>query len=264
MRPDKNERGWGQFSLLVLWLLVSHATSARGDFDPRAVFDGQCSACHTVGQGDSVGPDLAGVTDRRDRDWLVAFVRSSQAMIASGDLVAGDLFEQYGRQKMPDHDYTAEEIGEILAYIEAGGPGTGPVLRLAEEAVPAEIEKGRLLFLGQHTERAGAACASCHTLSETRSSGRFLGGSLVGVYSRYRDTELARSLEGVRDLPALASAGHEPLTADQSFYMRAFLRSVDERGGVDDPGLQKAYPFLGFSGGLILITACGTLRRGRS
>lgn len=30
-----------------------------------------CPACHTLGAGSLVGPDLRGVTERRDRDWLV-------------------------------------------------------------------------------------------------------------------------------------------------------------------------------------------------
>src|SRR5207245_11332551 len=37
-------------------------------------FQSQCSVCHTVGQGDKMGPDLAGVTARRDRVWLARYI----------------------------------------------------------------------------------------------------------------------------------------------------------------------------------------------
>src|SRR3989475_739547 len=35
------------------------------------VFQSRCSACHTVGKGDTVGPDPAGVTTRRERSWQI-------------------------------------------------------------------------------------------------------------------------------------------------------------------------------------------------
>ncbi|MDP2702657.1 MAG: c-type cytochrome [Candidatus Rokubacteria bacterium] len=40
----------------------------------QALFHEECVACHTIGQGDRVGPDLAGVTARRDRAWLEAWI----------------------------------------------------------------------------------------------------------------------------------------------------------------------------------------------
>ena len=35
------------------------------------IFQQQCAACHTIGGGTLVGPDLQDVTSRRDREWLV-------------------------------------------------------------------------------------------------------------------------------------------------------------------------------------------------
>lgn len=39
------------------------------------IFRQKCSACHTIGEGDKpTGPDLAGVMERRDRQWLTSFI----------------------------------------------------------------------------------------------------------------------------------------------------------------------------------------------
>ena len=53
-----------------------------------------CAACHTIGKGKLIGPDLKGVTERHERDWLYSFIRSSQTMIKNGDEVAVKLFEE--------------------------------------------------------------------------------------------------------------------------------------------------------------------------
>src|SRR5437870_2762030 len=52
------------------------------------VFQSRCSACHTVGKGDTVGPDLAGVTTRRERSWLVRYLRAPDQMLAEKDPIA--------------------------------------------------------------------------------------------------------------------------------------------------------------------------------
>ena len=38
------------------------------------IFATHCSACHTIGQGDRIGPDLLGVTQHRDQAWLKHFI----------------------------------------------------------------------------------------------------------------------------------------------------------------------------------------------
>ncbi len=52
-------------------------------FDPgRHLFNLRCSACHTIGQGDAVGPDLLGVTNRRQRAWLERYLAQPEKMLA--------------------------------------------------------------------------------------------------------------------------------------------------------------------------------------
>src|SRR5437762_3205955 len=77
----------GIVSALGLALLALSAVPAfAADFtEPANTFKKICSACHTFGKGIKVGPDLKGVTERRQRSWLLKFVRSSQTVIQSGD-----------------------------------------------------------------------------------------------------------------------------------------------------------------------------------
>jgi mono/diheme cytochrome c family protein len=231
---------WQRSVSVLTFLLLSAmgAAFAEGELDAAAVFNSRCAACHTVGGGDDVGPDLKGVTERRDRSWLVPFIQSSQAVVGAGDPTALELFERYGRQKMPDHPYTADQIGEILDYIEAGGPASEPRIRLAASATPEEVRAGRVHFFGRSSE--GASCASCHSVGgEGRSAGLYLGGSLAGTFSRYGDVELARALARSRGICRRA------LEPEESFLVRAYLRHLDESGG-DVRGPARHFPALSF------------------
>lgn len=95
-----------------------------------------CSACHQIGKGRLVGPDLKGVTERRDREWLIRFIRNSQEVIQSGDAYAVKLFEEYNKIPMPPNNLTDEEINAILDYIENYDPEKAAAAAAA--AAPAQ------------------------------------------------------------------------------------------------------------------------------
>jgi protein SCO1/2 len=83
------------------------------------LFQSRCSACHTIGKGDVIGPDLAGVTTRRDRDWLVRYLRAPDQMLAEQDPIAVDLLAKYKNVPMPNLRLSDGEIATVLAYLEA-------------------------------------------------------------------------------------------------------------------------------------------------
>ena len=87
----------------------------------EGIFQQKCSACHTVGGGRTVGPDLAGVTSRRDHAWLVRIITAPGALFDSGDPVAKKLLEEFRGIRMPDLKIPAEEADAILAYLAAAG-----------------------------------------------------------------------------------------------------------------------------------------------
>ncbi len=80
------------------------------------IFQSKCSACHTMGQGKLVGPDLAGVLERRDREWVVKFIRNSQELVQSGDEQAVAVFNEF-KIPMPPQDLTDQEMHDLLAFL---------------------------------------------------------------------------------------------------------------------------------------------------
>jgi len=91
-----------------------------------------CAACHTIGGGTKIGPDLAGVTARRDRDWLQHFIRTPGAMNAAGDPIAVALRNEYQEARMPNLDLSEADTAAVIDYIEEQSRKT---LRLQPGAV---------------------------------------------------------------------------------------------------------------------------------
>src|SRR2546427_9154174 len=81
-------------------------------------FQSRCGACHTIGNGDRVGPDLAGVTKRRDRAWLRRYLAEPDRMRAEGDPIATALFAKYNNVPMPNLRLSGIEVAGLLSYLE--------------------------------------------------------------------------------------------------------------------------------------------------
>src|SRR5206468_9347291 len=88
-------------------------------------FQRQWSVCHTIGQGDKMGPDLAGVTARRDRAWLTRYITAPDKMLADGDPIAVTLFEKYQYARMPNLRLSSDEVAAVLSYVDARGGARG-------------------------------------------------------------------------------------------------------------------------------------------
>jgi nitrite reductase (NO-forming) len=89
--------------------------------DPEALqaksnFESKCVACHAIagGEGKKIGPDLLGVTQRRDEQWIARFLKSPESMFAS-DPTAKALLEKY-KVPMPNQNLSEAEIRGYLKY----------------------------------------------------------------------------------------------------------------------------------------------------
>lgn len=126
-------RGLIVFSLFILSFLFSFSTQAQSA-KAEANF-AQCKACHTIGGGKLVGPDLKGITEKMDEAWLIKFIQNSQAMVKAGDPEAVKIFEEYHKIPMPAHNLTDEQVKDILLYIKNGGKVAG-ASEMVEETAP--------------------------------------------------------------------------------------------------------------------------------
>ncbi|MCC6722569.1 MAG: c-type cytochrome [Bacteroidia bacterium] len=80
-------------------------------------FKQTCAACHTVGGGKLVGPDLKNTNQRHSEEWLIKFIKSSQTVVKSGDKYADSIFNAFGKTIMPDQALDDSKIKDIIAYI---------------------------------------------------------------------------------------------------------------------------------------------------
>ncbi|NIM49782.1 MAG: c-type cytochrome [Gemmatimonadales bacterium] len=74
-----------------------------------------CIGCHTVGGGPLNGPDLQGVTDRREYGWIVAMVTNPDSMLQN-DPVALELKAEYPTP-MTDMGVSPDDARAIFEYL---------------------------------------------------------------------------------------------------------------------------------------------------
>jgi protein SCO1 len=96
-----------------------YAEAAPLDVDKgQFLFHSRCSACHTVGEGDKVGPDLMGVTERRGRAWLARYIRAPEQVLAERDPVAVALYEKYREMRMPNLRLGSPDVADVISFLE--------------------------------------------------------------------------------------------------------------------------------------------------
>ena len=104
----------------------------------KLAFESKCLACHSVGQGKKLGPDVAGVTKRRTDAWLTQWLKSPDKMLKT-DRDAQAMLKEYNNLPMPNQGLSDAEIAGYLAYfhwIDAQAPVAAPATPAAA-ATPA-------------------------------------------------------------------------------------------------------------------------------
>jgi len=85
----------------------------------QALYTKLCAPCHTIGVGDRVGPDLRGVTQRRDRAWLASYISNPARMRAQKDPAALALAAQFPAVRMPVLGVAEVDAADLIAYLDA-------------------------------------------------------------------------------------------------------------------------------------------------
>jgi protein SCO1 len=95
--------------------------AAAGEVTDRShgfyLFRTRCQSCHTVGEGDRLGPDLTGVTRARPHAWLSRWIREPDRMIAERDPTALALLARYRDLPMPNLGLNEAEAEAIIQYL---------------------------------------------------------------------------------------------------------------------------------------------------
>jgi mono/diheme cytochrome c family protein len=268
----------GMFGALLVavagWLGGSQSASAQES--GNQIFQKSCAACHSIGAGRLVGPDLKGVGDKRPEDWLLKFIKSSDKLVKSGDKVATALLEEF-KMPMPDQALSDDQIKKVLAHIKDTGGATAagketttapaPAAKEpAAEGTPAEIQLGGDLFEGKvRFANGGPSCNACHHVSsDTHLGGGVLAAELTLVFSRMGRQGVSAIL-GSSPFPVMQAAYAGKEFSDKEINaLVGFLQHVDKEHARQMPKEWGWRMFSAGAGGVIVLLGIFSLAgRGR-
>lgn len=151
--------------LIILFILLTGEISVAFSQDGETIFRQNCATCHRIGAGRLVGPDLKDLHKRRDPEWIVSFIRSSQTMVMKGDKDAIMLFKEYNQVIMPEQKHLSDQnISDLLAYIKGAGEQVGketatakPLAKPEESkplaALPGKIQEEKIIEIPAENKR---------------------------------------------------------------------------------------------------------------
>lgn len=232
------------------------------------VFMTRCIACHTVGEGNRVGPDLKGVAARRDRAWMKKFIQMPSVVFNEKDPIAIKLLDEF-KTPMTDLGLTGAEVEDVMSFLEnpvmPAAPATAAVSTAAAAGVPTEgiavttsdVAKGRDLFQGKwRFLNGGPSCISCHHVrNDTVISGGALAKDLTAAFSRLGGGLGIRPILAASPFPVMRKAYKDhPLTDDEMFALTAFLEEADkEKAFQQQPDYGMRLLTGGVAGAFILL-----------
>lgn len=247
-----------------LCLFLGRPPVARAQ-DGGTFFHEKCSACHTIGGGHLIGPDLKGVTKRKDRAWLVKFLQNPKAMVDSGDPYAAKLVQEApGHMVMPTiAGMTPDMANAVLDYIDGGTAAAKPATATSAISdrpfTDADIAEGQKIFLGeQRLGNGGPACVSCHTLGTMGGlGGGRLGPDLTNVFDRLGGRQGLGAWLSSPPTPTMQAVfGPHALKPEEILPLLALFNDANSRSqaaGSSDTAKFFAYGLIGMLIGLVLL-----------
>ena len=221
-------------ALISVVLLLTAVTTdtqahpvAQDASEGETLFKEKCVVCHTIGGGNLVGPDLDGVIERREVQWLAEWILAPDKMLAAGDPIAVQLLADFNNIPMPNLRLSEAQVAALIAYLESA---QGTTVTMAKKPLPSgSPDQGWALFTGaRRLENGGPACMSCHSIAGLGAlGGGALGPDLTFAYNNYGgDNGLALYLESLPTVTMNAVWARQPLTAQEQDDLRAFLKEA--------------------------------------
>jgi len=114
----------------------------------KSLFNANCAACHKLNKR-AVGPALAGVSEKYDKEWLYAWIKNPMGMVKAGDPQAVAVYEEYNKSVMTAFPQLSnEDIDNILAYTDYTPPAPAVPAAVATTASTSGDDTSSTLILG--------------------------------------------------------------------------------------------------------------------
>jgi nitrite reductase (NO-forming) / hydroxylamine reductase len=179
----------------------------------EALFARNCLACHSVGQGDGIGPDLQDIHHVRERDWLVRWIEDPIGM-AQTDPVGQQVFAAWNELPMPASGLSRAEIEQVLEYVVAVSEGRyGVAEEIGAELTEAQFAQARQIYFDR--------CAGCHGTLRVGAT----GPNIEPATTTLRGTHSLRAIlrHGLPGgMPAWVDAGI--LTGEEADLLAAYVQ----------------------------------------
>ena len=222
--------------LLVLSVFLSAPAWADSG---KEIFEKECSGCHTIGGGDSGGPDLKGVAGKRPVAWLERIIVAPDKLTADKDPVQLGLVKQYGGE-MPNLGISRKDANKIIAFLQDVSPaaspsGTAPPAEPAPKPVetvvtPELVAQGRALFTGGKAfANGGAPCAGCHSFWYAGVPGGNLAVDLSARTEAAGEQGFRGMLKGLNFPIMRTMYAEKPLTDEEITALMAFSKDAVKR-----------------------------------
>lgn len=178
----------------------------------------RCAGCHTIGEGELSGPDLAPATEWPAADLMKAVERMEKNVGPMTDEQVASLVELLKDAEVKPRLSAARErqVAEMAATLEPPSPAVGEAL----------FHGGRAFAQG------GVACSACHRAG---APGRLRGGTLAAdltdAATRLGEQALVSAAENPGFPLMRAAYASHPVTRQEAVHLAAYLEEVDEETG---------------------------------
>ena len=257
-------------TILAIWAalpVVANAAGTDAEAGKKLFEEKTCVACHTVGKGALVGPDLQGVTARRPREWLEQWIAAPDAVLAKKDPYAISLLHQFHDVPMPNLGLSASETNSIIAYLESTASGAAAVPATEAASAPAvkgNPEIGKDLFTGVlRYQNGGPPCMACHSTGGIGVlGGGQLGPDLTTVATRFGGVAAVDAFIAGTPTPTMKAVwAQHPLTTEERANVVTFLAQA----GLSQRPAEAIWQLAGLTvlGVIVLLAIAGFRWRNR-